>query len=75
MKTAQANSQYGSPESRAGRGSRLLKQIARRYDLYLMLLLPIVWYAIFHYGPLYGLQIAFKNFNPAKGILGSEWVG
>lgn len=49
--------------------------MAKRYDLYLMLLLPIAWYLIFHYGPLYGLQIAFKNFNPAKGIFGSEWVG
>lgn len=49
--------------------------MAKRYDLYLMLLVPMVWYLIFHYGPLYGLQIAFKNFNPAKGITGSEWVG
>jgi putative aldouronate transport system permease protein len=49
--------------------------MAKRYDLYLMLLLPIAWYLIFHYGPLYGLQIAFKNFSPAKGIIGSKWVG
>lgn len=63
------------PPSRPNRGSRLLVQMAKRYDLYLMLLLPIAWYLIFHYGPLYGLQIAFKNFNPAKGIFGSEWVG
>ncbi|MEK3734379.1 MULTISPECIES: ABC transporter permease [Paenibacillus] len=61
--------------SRPKRGSRLLVQMAKRYDLYLMLLVPMVWYLIFHYGPLYGLQIAFKNFNPAKGITGSEWVG
>ncbi|QUL57029.1 sugar ABC transporter permease [Paenibacillus tritici] len=56
-------------------GRRLIRQIARRYDLYLMLLIPITWYLVFHYGPLYGLQIAFKNFNPGKGILGSSWVG
>ncbi|WP_123043352.1 ABC transporter permease [Cohnella candidum] len=56
-------------------GSRLLTRMARRYDLYLMLLLPIAWYLIFQYGPLYGLQIAFKNFVPSKGILGSRWVG
>lgn len=49
--------------------------MVKRYDLYLMLLVPIAWYLIFHYGPLYGLQIAFKNFNPAKGIIGSGWVG
>ncbi|GIP37866.1 sugar ABC transporter permease [Paenibacillus sp. J31TS4] len=52
-----------------------MKAIGRRYDLYLMLLIPIVWYVVFQYGPMYGLQIAFKNFNPAKGILDSKWVG
>ncbi|MGO4494954.1 ABC transporter permease [Paenibacillus sp. 2RAB27] len=35
----------------------------------------IAYYLIFHYGPMYGLQIAFKDFSPAKGILGSPWVG
>jgi len=54
---------------------RTLKRIAARYDLYLMLLIPLVWYVVFQYGPMYGLQIAFKDFSPAKGILGSEWVG
>ena len=53
----------------------VLKRMKSRYDLYLMLLLPILWYAVFQYGPMYGLQIAFKDFHPAKGILGSEWVG
>ncbi|MBB6731570.1 ABC transporter permease [Cohnella zeiphila] len=57
------------------RRGRLLREMAKRYDLYLMLLLPIGWYLLFQYGPLYGLQIAFKNFSPAKGILASEWVG
>lgn len=60
---------------RLKQNSGLLKRMAKRYDLYLMLLLPIAFYVIFHYGPLYGLQIAFKNFNPARGILDSAWVG
>ncbi|AIQ29005.1 sugar ABC transporter permease [Paenibacillus sp. FSL P4-0081] len=63
------------PRFRREPGRRLVRQIARRYDLYLMLLIPVTWYLVFHYGPLYGLQIAFKNFNPGKGILGSSWVG
>lgn len=63
------------PQNRQKRSSHLMRQMIRRYDLYLMLLLPIAWYLIFHYGPLYGLQIAFKNFNPAKGIIGSDWTG
>src|SRR5690606_12141827 len=54
---------------------KLLKQILSRYDLYLMLLLPMIWYIIFQYGPMYGLQIAFKEYVPIKGFLGSEWVG
>lgn len=75
MKMEKGDSSTVSLQHRSGRVTRLLRQMTRRYDLYLMLLLPIIWYLIFHYGPLYGLQIAFKNFNPAKGIFGSEWVG
>lgn len=69
-----ANSVGVAPRVKSGRSS-LLRSIATRYDLYLMLLIPIVWYLVFHYGPMYGVQIAFKNFSPAKGILGSKWVG
>ena len=54
---------------------RLCRRILVRYDLYLMLLIPVAWYLIFQYGPMYGVQIAFKNFQPAKGIVGSPWVG
>ncbi len=43
--------------------------------MYVMALPVIAYYAIFHYGPMYGLQIAFKDFSPAKGIWGSSWVG
>jgi putative aldouronate transport system permease protein len=43
--------------------------------LYLMLILPVSYFLIFKYGPLFGLVIAFKNFNIMKGFLGSEWVG
>ncbi|WP_059053968.1 ABC transporter permease [Paenibacillus senegalimassiliensis] len=75
MKNAKIHETVVVPQFRSERGNRLLRQIAKRYDLYLMLLVPIVWYLLFHYGPLYGLQIAFKNFNPGKGILGSSWVG
>ncbi|NQX48017.1 sugar ABC transporter permease [Paenibacillus tritici] len=75
MNKAEIHTTAAAPPSRREPGRRLIRQIARRYDLYLMLLIPITWYLVFHYGPLYGLQIAFKNFNPGKGILGSSWVG
>lgn len=40
-----------------------------------MLIPTLIWFGIFHYGPLYGIQLAFKDFSPIKGIWGSEWVG
>ena len=41
----------------------------------LMILLPILQFIIFKWGPLYGVQLAFKNFKILKGIEGSPWVG
>jgi len=42
---------------------------------YLMLIPVLVYYILFHYGPLYGVQIGFKDFSPGLGIWGSKWVG
>lgn len=44
-------------------------------DLYLLLALPLTWYLLFQYLPIYGVQIAFRQFNPSLGILSSNWVG
>lgn len=43
--------------------------------LFLLMLPTLIWYGIFMYGPMYGLQIAFKDFVPSLGITGSKWVG
>ncbi|NEW08270.1 sugar ABC transporter permease [Paenibacillus sp. SYP-B3998] len=43
--------------------------------LYVMLLPVLLYYVIFHYAPMYGAIIAFKDFSPRLGIWGSEWVG
>ena len=43
--------------------------------LYIFLLPALVYVAVFSYAPMYGVQIAFKNFKASKGILGSPWVG
>ena len=50
-------------------------RIGKYYQLYLLLLLPLTWLFVFQYIPMYGVIIAFKNFNASLGILGSEWVG
>ena len=42
---------------------------------YLMLLPIVIWYLIFAYAPIYGITLAFKNFDFRGGILGSPWVG
>lgn len=49
--------------------------IKRDRQLLLLFIPCILFYAIFRYGPLYGLIIAFKDYNVFQGILGSEWVG
>lgn len=51
------------------------KVIARDKYLYLMALLPMAYFIVFHYIPLYGISLAFKNFDISKGIMGSPWVG
>jgi len=55
--------------------STIRSDLKRHWAVYVMALPVIAYYAIFHYGPMYGLQIAFKDFSPAKGIWGSPWVG
>lgn len=51
------------------------KHFVRDWQLYLLILLPTIYVVIFYYGPMYGLQIAFRDFRPLKGITGSDWVG
>ena len=54
---------------------RFFSAVRKEYGLYLIFLVPLAWYVIFMYVPMYGLQIAFKRYNARLGILGSPWVG
>ena len=54
---------------------RIWTDIRKNYELYLFVLPALIVLIIFNYIPVYGLQIAFKDFVPSKGINGSEWVG
>ncbi len=51
------------------------KVLERDWQLLLLCLLPLLYFVIFHYIPMYGVQIAFKDFRAVDGIWGSEWVG
>jgi len=55
--------------------NRRSSYIKRYWQLYALLSLPIIYFLIFRYGPMYGVQIAFKDFNLFQGINGSEWIG
>jgi multiple sugar transport system permease protein/putative aldouronate transport system permease protein len=56
-------------------GARLVKQIKARWQIYLLLVVPLIYLIVFAYGPMGGLVIAFKKYNFSKGIFGSPWVG
>lgn len=54
---------------------RAAKDFKANKSLYIMIIPVVVFYVLFQYKPMYGIIIAFKNFNPSKGIIGSPWVG
>lgn len=54
---------------------RAKRDWAKNKTLYFMVLLPVLYFIIFHYVPMYGIITAFKDFVPRKGILASNWVG
>ena len=57
------------------RGKSLGRRILEHWQLYLLLLVPIVITVVYKYIPMYGVQIAFRDFKASRGFLGSEWVG
>lgn len=55
--------------------SSLWQRIKENWQLYLLLLVPVIITIIYKYIPMYGIQIAFRDFKASKGYLGSEWIG
>ncbi len=53
----------------------IIKRFKESKQLYILLILPVIYLFIFHYIPMYGATLAFKEFDPALGILGSPWTG
>lgn len=69
----------GTAEGRGGSRKRggpvKFRRIIANWQLYVFLLPALIYFIVFCYGPMYGVQIAFKNFSPSKGIAGSPWAG
>jgi putative aldouronate transport system permease protein len=55
--------------------TRAFRYLSRYWQLYALVLPAFVFVVIFNYWPLYGIQIAFKDFNAGLGFVGSKWVG
>ena len=53
----------------------MLKQMRQHWQLYVFLLPTIAYFLLFRFYPMYGLQLAFKNYRAVDGITGSRWVG
>lgn len=53
---------------------RFIRALNRDKYLYLLMLIPTIYYLMFAYYPMYGVTLAFKDFKPKKGILGSPWT-
>lgn len=47
----------------------------KHWQLYLIIALPVLYFLIFKYLPMYGITLAFKKYRVSKGILGSPWIG
>ena len=54
---------------------RLWDHFKREWQIYAMLLPTIIWFLVFLYKPMYGLQIAFKDYSIFRGVAASPWVG
>ncbi len=57
------------------RSKPLKQRMLDNWQLYAMLLIPIVLTIIYKYLPMYGIQIAFRDYKASRGMFGSEWVG
>lgn len=54
---------------------RMKKSVMTDWQLYVLILPTLIYVLIFNYIPMYGLQIAFKDYNPSRGFADSPWIG
>lgn len=63
------------PAVSARPGRKLGQRMLDNWQLYALLLVPVALTVVYKYIPMYGLQIAFRDFKASRGYMGSEWVG
>ena len=61
--------------NRESRLMRIVYHLRREWQIYLMLIPTLVWFIVFLYKPMYGLQIAFKDYSIFRGVANSPWIG
>ena len=57
------------------KGKRLLTEIVKNREIYLLVIPAVIWYIVMCYFPMGGLSLAFKSYKGKLGIWGSPWVG
>lgn len=55
--------------------SKMLKRVIRNRYMYMMVLPGLIYFILFKYVPMWGLIISFQDYQPYKGVTGSDWVG
>lgn len=76
MSKLRAGPSHASAAAGAVAHRKPLKQrLIENWQLYLLLLIPVIITIVYKYGPMYGIQIAFRDFKASRGITGSQWVG
>jgi putative aldouronate transport system permease protein len=65
----------GGIKARGSYWSMLRKDFKKNKYLYFLGSFGVAYYIIFNYIPMYGVTIAFKNYSPVRGVLGSPWIG
>ena len=53
----------------------IAKRLIKTWQLYVFVIPAVIYFIIFCYIPMYGVQLAFKDYNPMLGMMGSEWIG
>lgn len=76
MNSLSENSLLAAPKRTLGqRFTWLVDHFKREWQIYAMLLPVIIWFVVFLYKPMYGLQVAFKDYSIFRGVAGSPWIG